>query len=151
MTLHEQIKGEMKEAMKEKNQVKLMAIRGLLSGFMNEAVAKKYKPDQILTDEEALAVVKRAVNQRKDAINQFVTGGREDLAEGEKAELSYLEKYLPQMMSHEEIKKITEAKKAELGIADKSGAGNLMKAIMAELKGKADGADVKAVVDELLG
>lgn len=151
MTLHEQIKSEMKEAMKEKNQVKLMAIRGLLSGFMNEAVAKKYKPDQILTDEEALAVVKRAVNQRKDAINQFVTGGRADLAEGEKAELSYLEKYLPQMMSRDEIKKIAEAKKTEMGITDKSQAGQFTGSLMKELKGKADGADVKAVVDELLG
>ena len=154
MTLHEQIKGEMKEAMKEKNQVKLMAIRGLLSAFMNEAVAKKYKPDQILTDEEALAVIKRAVKQRQDAINQFTTGGRADLAENEKGELVYLEKYLPEMMSREEIKKIATAKKAELekaGASTPLSAGQFTGSLMKELKGKADGADVKAVVDELLG
>lgn len=151
MTLHEQIKGEMKEAMKEKNQPRLMAIRGLLSAFTNEAVSKKYKPDQILTDEEALAVIKRAVKQRKDAIAQFESGDRVDLAENEKGELSYLEKYLPQMMSREEIKKIAEAKKAELGITDKSGAGKFTGTLMKELAGRADGADVKAVVDELLG
>lgn len=140
----------MKDAMKEKNQPRLMAIRGLLSAFTNEAVSKKYKPDQILTDEEALAVIKRAVKQRKDAMAQFEAGGRADLAENEKGELGYLEKYLPQTMSREEIKKIAEAKKTELGIASKADAGKFTGALMKELKGRADGADVKAVVDELL-
>jgi hypothetical protein len=151
MTLHEQIKGEMKEAMKAKNQPRLMAIRGLLSAFMNEAVTKRYKPDQILTNEEALVVIKRAVNQRKDAINQFKTGGREDLAANEQGELVYLEKYLPQMMSCEEIKKIAGATASTLGVDGKANAGKLMSVLMKELKGRADGADVKAVVDELLG
>ncbi len=137
--------------MKEKNQPRLMAIRGLLSAFMNEAVTKRYKPNQILTDEEVLVVIKRAVNQRKDAINQFKIGGREDLAANEQGELVYLEKYLPQMMSREEIEKIAEAKKTELGVASKADAGKLMNALMKELKGQADGAEVKAVVDELLG
>lgn len=150
MTLHEQIKGEMKEAMKEKNQPKLMAIRGLLSAFTNEAVAKKYKPDQLLSDEEVTTVVKRAVKQRKDAIEQFKAGGREDLAANEQGELSYIEKYLPQTMGREDIKKIAEAKKAELGVASKADAGKFMSALMKDLKGQADGADVKAVIDELL-
>lgn len=151
MSLHEQIKGEMKEAMKEKNQAKLLAVRGLLSAFTNEAVAKKYKPDQMLTDEEVVVVIKRAVKQRKDAIAQFQAGGRADLAENEQNELSYLEKYLPQTMSREEIKKIAEAKKIELGVASKADAGKLMSALMKSLQGQADGADVKAAVDELLG
>lgn len=151
MTLHEQIKGEMKEAMKEKNAVKLTAIRGLLSAFTNETITLGHKPDQLLADEEALTVIRRAVKQRKDAIAQFTSGGRADLAESEQAELAYLETYLPQMMSRAEIKTLAEAKKAELGISDKSQAGKFTGVLMQALKGKADGADVKAVVDELLG
>ncbi len=148
--LHEQIKGEIKEAMKAKDQVKLSVVRALVTAFMNEAVAKGKGPDGILTDEEALAVIKRAANQRKDAITQFTDGGRPELAEGEKAELTIIDDYLPNMMSREVIRPIVEAKIAELGVTDKSGAGKLTGAIMAELKGKADGGDVKAIVDELL-
>src|SRR3989344_5478017 len=111
MTLHEQIKSEIKETMKEKNQVKLDVVRGLISAFTNEAVSKKYKPDQLLSDEEVIAVCRRVAKQRQDSINQFKAGGRTDLADNEKGELIYLEKYLPQMMSREEIKKIAEAKK----------------------------------------
>jgi len=72
-----------------------------------------------------------------------------DLVENEQTELKILETFLPKMMSKEEIKKIAEAKKAELGITDKAKAGMLMSGIMKELKGKADGSDVKAVVEEL--
>jgi hypothetical protein len=150
MTLHEQIKSEIKEAMKEKNQVKLGVVRGLVSAFMNEAVAKGYKPDQFLNDEEAIAVCRRISKQRQDSINQFKAGGREDLAESEQAELAYIETYLPKLMGREEIKKIAQAKLVELGNPDKSQAGKVTGTLMKDLKGKADGADVKAVVDELL-
>ena len=97
----------------------------------------------------ALAVIRRGVKQRKDAIEQFTKGGRPELADNEKTECAILETYLPQMMSRDEIRTIAETKKAELNITDKSKVGQLTGAIMKELKGKADGADVKAVVDEL--
>jgi uncharacterized protein len=151
MSIHEQIKGEIKTAMMAKDQVRLAVVRGLVTAFTNEAVAKGKGPDTFLTDEEALAVIKRAANQRKDSITQFEAGGRPELAESEKAELAILEAYLPAQMSREEIRPVAEAKKAEMGVTDKSGAGKLMGAIMTELKGKADGGDVKAIVDELLG
>ena len=105
----------------------------------------------MLPDEEALEVIRRAVKQRKDSVSQFEKGNRSDLADGEKAELIYLEKYLPKMMSPEEILPVVEAKMKEMGVTDKSKAGMLLGALMKELKGKADGADVKAVVDKLLG
>jgi uncharacterized protein YqeY len=120
-----------------------------MSGFTNELVALGRTPQDALTDDEVLAVIRRAVKQRKDAIEQFVAGGREDLADSEKAELALLEVYLPAMMPREEIQKIAEAKKTELGINDKSKSGMLMSTLMKELKGKADGADVKAVVEGL--
>jgi len=146
MSLHEEIKGQIKEAMMAKDAVRLTTLRGLVSAFTNELVATQRKPQDFLTDEEVLAVIKRNVKQRKDSIQQFTDGGRADLAESEQSELSILEKFLPQMMSRDEIKKVVEAKKAELGEVNQ---GLLMKAIMTDLKGKADGADVKAVVDGL--
>ena len=149
--LHEQIKGEIKEAMKAKDELKLRVVRSLVAAFTSEVMAKKRKPEELLSDEEAIAVITRAGKQRKDSIEQFLAGGRKDLADSEQAELNIIETYLPTLMTREEIKPIAEAKKEELGVADKTKAGLLMSAIMKDLKGKADGADVKAVVDELLG
>jgi uncharacterized protein len=146
--MHEQIKSQIKEAMLAKDSLKLGVLRGLLAAFTNELVATKRTPQEILSDEEVIAVIRRATKQRKDSIEQFEKGGRPELAEDEKKELSILETFLPQMMSREEIKKVVEAKKAEMGEVDKSKLGIFMGSVMKELKGKADGADVKAVIDE---
>ena len=149
MTLHEQIKGALKPAMMAKDTVRLSVIRGMLAAFTNELVATGGMPQDTLADEGVLKVIKRLSNQRKDSIQQFIDGGRPELADGEKAELAILESYLPSLMSQEAIKPIAEAKKAELGITDKAKAGQLTGAIMKDLAGKADGNDVKAVVDAL--
>ena len=149
MTLHQSIKGGIKEAMLKKDSVRLGVLRGLTAAFTNELVAKSRMPSDELTDEEALAVIKRAVKQRKDSIDQFMKGGREDLAKDEKAELAVLETFLPATMSKDEIRKVAEAKKAELGIADASKLGQFIGTVMKELKGKAAGADVKEVVESL--
>ena len=148
--LHEQIKGEIKEALKAKDELKLRVVRSLVAAFTSEVMAKKRKPDELLSDEEALVVITRASKQRKDSIEQFRAGQREDLASAEEAELKLIETYLPTLMSREEIRPLAEVKKVELGITDKTSAGQLMSSLMKDLKGKADGADVKTVVDELL-
>lgn len=150
MTLHEQIRSEVKEAMKAKDAVRLSVVRNMISAFTNELVATGKTPQDILDDAGVLRVIKRLANQRKDSIQQFIGGGRPELAESEQAELVILEKYLPALMSRDEIKKIALAKKEALGVTDKSKAGQLTGAIMKVLAGKADGNDVKAVVDELL-
>lgn len=150
MTLHESIKQGIPEAMKARDAIRLRTLRSLSTMMTNEVVSKKRKPDEFLTDEEALAVIKRAASQRKDSIEQFESAGRHELAEPEKEELAVLEAYLPTLMSEEEVLPIAEAKKAELGITDKKDTGRFMSAVMQELKGKADGATVKAVVDKLL-
>ena len=151
MSLQNTIKEQIKEAMKAKDQVKLGVVRGLSSMFTNELVSLKRMPTDELTDEETLNVIRRAVKQRKDSIEQFTKGGREDLAETEKAELAILESYLPAQMSKEEVTKIAKAKMAELEVTDKSKAGQFMGALMKDLKGKVDGETVKSVVNELLG
>lgn len=148
-TLQQQIKNQIKEAMIAKDTVKLSVLRGLSSSITNELVDKGRTPSGELTDEETLAVIRRAVKQRRDSIEQFTTGGREDLASDEKAELVYLEIYLPQMMSYDDVKKIVEAKKIELDITDAKDKGKLMSEIMKDLKGKAEGMDVKNAVDSL--
>lgn len=149
MSLHEQIKGEVKEAMKAKDAVRLSVVRNMISSFTNELVATGKTPQDMLDDAGVLKVIKRLSNQRKDSIEQFVKGGRPELAESEQAELAVLEKYLPTLMSREEIEVVARAKKDELGVTDKSKAGQLTGAIMKDLAGKADGGDVKAVVDGL--
>jgi uncharacterized protein YqeY len=149
MTIHESIKAGVPEALRSKNEVRLRTLRSLLTAMTNEVVAKKRKPNEFLTDEEALAVLKRAANQRKDSIEQFTNGGRPELAEPEKDELAIIEELLPAMMSREEIEKIAKEKIAALG-ADKSKAGMIVGALMKDLKGKADGGMVKSVIDELL-
>ncbi len=147
--LHEQIKSEIKEAMLAKDSVRLEVLRGLVSAFTNELVAKGRKPQEMLADDEALAVIVRNAKQRKDSIEQFRSGGREDLVKEEEAQLSVLAKYMPEMLSREEVEQIARAKKEELGIADGTKKGMLMSALMKDLKGKADGMVVKEVVDSL--
>jgi uncharacterized protein len=150
MTIHETLKKSIPEALRAHDEVKLRTLRSLVTAMTNEVVAKKRKPDELLADKEALAVIKRAVNQRKDSIEQFEKASRHDLAEPEKAELAILESYVPMQMSREEIMAIAKTKMTELGISSKTDAGKFTGALMKELKDKADGGDVKAVVDSLL-
>ena len=147
--LHEQIKNGIKEAMIAKDSLRLKVFRAMSAAFTNELVAKGKKPQEILTDEEAVSVITRLAKQRKDSIDQFKKGNREDLVKEEEAELSILETYLPKMMSKDEVEKIAKVKKTELAITDATKKGMLMSALMKDLKGKADGGVVKEVVDSL--
>ncbi len=146
---HQELKDAVKTAMKNRETVKLNVLRGLTAVCTNELVAKGRKPDEMLTDEEVTAVVRRAAKQRKDSIEQFEKGGRADLAETEKAELAVIESLLPALMSREDVETTVKAKAAEMGITDKSKANMLIGALMKDLKGKADGAVVKEVIDGL--
>lgn len=149
MSIHENMRVQIAEAMKAKDTVRLNTLRGLLTMFTNEAVATGRTPQDLLTDDEAISVVKRAVKQRKEAIDQFIKGGRKDLADVEETELALLTPLLPATMSDDEIKKIAETKKIELGIEDRAKIGILIGAVMKETGGKADGGDVKRIVEEL--
>jgi len=148
MLIHETIQTKMKEAMMKKDTVRLSVLRGLLASFMNELVAKKIAGPH-LTDDDALTLIKRAVKQRKDSIEQFGKGGRQDLVDAEKAELAILEAFLPQMMSYEEILKIAKIRQTELGMKDKTAVGKFTGMLMKEFKGKADGMVVKEAVESL--
>ena len=148
--LHQKIQDDIKAAMLARESIKLDTLRGLLAAFTNELVSKKRKPTELLTDDEARAVIARQVKQRKDSIEQFEKGGRKDLADGERVEMAFLVPYLPAQLSEEDVRNAAIKKKALLGVSGKGDAGKLMSALMADLKGKADGGLVKKVVDEVL-
>jgi uncharacterized protein YqeY len=150
MTIHESIKAGIPEAMKARAEVRLRTYRSLSTAMTNEVVAKKRRPDEFLTDDEAIAVLKRAANQRKDSIQQFEAAGRSDLAVPEKEELLVIEELLPTQMSRDDIEVVVRAKMSELGVTEKKDTGRFIGAVMQELKGRADGGEVRAVVDALL-
>lgn len=147
--LQQTVKSDMITAMKAHEALKVDTLRGLMTAFVNELVAAKKKPDEPVPDEMATAVIRREVKKRKESSEAFRTGNRPELAAKEDAERALLEAYLPSLMSRDDIKKIAAAKKAEMGVTDKKEMGKFMGAVMKELAGKADGADVKIVIDEL--
>ncbi len=150
MTIHETIKAGIPAAMKAKDEVTLRTYRSLVTMMTNEVVAKKRKPDEFLTDEEAIVVLKRAVNQRKDSIEQFTNAGRLELAEPEQQELAIISTLLPAQLTDAEIEAIVKAKIEELGFSDKSQIGKFMGMIMKEFGGNADGTVVKRIIESLL-
>ncbi len=147
--IQQQIRDNLTQSLRDKDKLKTTVLRSLITAFTNELVATKRKPDGQLSDDEALTVILRASKQRKDAADQFKQGNREDLAEREEQEFTIIQEYLPEMMTRSEIERVSCAKKEELGIVDQSEMGKLMGAVMKEVKGKADGNDVRAVVQSL--
>jgi len=165
MTIHESIENEIPHALRANDEVRLRTLRSLFADMTNEAIAKRardankpltlsetveIKNNRFVDDEDALKVLKRAANQRKDSIEQYEKASRHDLAEPEKAELVIIESYLPAQMSREEIMTAAKAKMAERGYSIKADAGAFIGSLMKDLHGVADGGDVKAVVDNLL-
>jgi uncharacterized protein YqeY len=149
MTIATEVREELKNGMKAKDQIALDTYRAILTGFMTELVATGKTPQDEVSDEMALKVIQKLIKQRKDAISQFEAGGRADLANEEKAQLALLEKFQPAQMSEVDIRAIAEKKKAELNITDKTKAGILTGAVMKEVAGQADGGKVKAIVESL--
>jgi hypothetical protein len=149
MSLQETIKNGIKDAMKNKDTVRLNVLRGLSTAFMNYSVANGGTPQTELTDEQTLNVITKEAKKRKDSIEQYTAANRPELADNEQAELVILQEFLPTLMSHEEIIPIILAKIAETN-ASSAKAGMIVGMVMKELQGKADGDDVKKLVDELL-
>jgi len=138
---------DMKTAMKAKDAARLSTIRMLNSSIKNKEIDQRRE----LTDEEVAAVISTAVKQRRDSIEQFKAGGRQDLVEQEEAEVAILLSYLPQQLTEDEIRDIVKSAIAETSASSAKDMGKVMKVIMPKTKGKADGALVNKVVKELLG
>jgi uncharacterized protein YqeY len=150
MSLYLQLRDDMKSAMKAKDAMRLSVLRGLLTLCTQELTASKRTPQDTLSDEEVLALIRRSVKQRADAAQQYRAGGRDDLAGAEEAEAEILQAYLPAQLSREQVTEIAERCKKDLAITEKKDFGRLMGAVMKETAGNADGGMVKEVVEELL-
>ncbi|MEO5645968.1 MAG: GatB/YqeY domain-containing protein [Candidatus Paceibacterota bacterium] len=152
MTIATEVRENMKQAMRDKNQVALDTYRGALSAFTAELVNAGKTPQDEVSDDIALKVILKLIKQRKDAITQFEAGGRADLADEEKSQLALLEKFQPAQMSEADIRTIAEKKKIELNVTDPAKAGILTGAVMKEIaaqSAQADGGVVKTVVESL--
>lgn len=146
--LTQDIRSQMTAAMKARDSLRVETLRGALSAFTNELVAKGRKPTDELSDDEAITVLKRLGKQRREAREQYEKGGRAELAQKEADELKILEEFLPQAASREEIDKVARAKMAEMKVGA-GGVGKLTGAVMKEFAGRANGNDVKEVVASL--
>jgi len=135
--------------MREKNAVKLGALR-MLKAALTNATIEKSGADSELTDAEAIQVIRKQVKQRQDSIESFEKGGRADLAAKEKDELSILQSYLPQGMSADEISKVVRETIAEVGATSKAQMGAVMKALQAKVAGRGDGKTLSAEVQRQL-
>lgn len=150
MSLLESITNDMKEAMKAKESEKLSTLRMAKAALMNEQ--NKNGADYVLGDDEIVKVLQTLVKQRKDAAEQYQTGGRADLADKELAEISVLQAYLPREASDDEIKAAVTAAIAETGATSAKDMGTVMKATIAKLAGMSvDGKKVNEAVRTSLG
>jgi uncharacterized protein len=147
MTVQERIQTQMTEAMRTKDQLRLSVLRMMKSAIKNKEI-EKMKP---LDDGDALSVLNTLVKQRKDSVDQFRKGGREELAQKEEAEIRIIEEYLPAAASEEDIRKAIEEAMQETGASTIKDMGKVMKAALARLAGKnADGSRVSQMVKEKL-
>ena len=147
MSLQEKIQSDIAGAMRSKEMLKLGVLRMMKSAVKNKEVEKM----KALDEAEVLSVFSTLVKQRKDSVEQFRKGGREDLAQKEEAEIKVIEQYLPAAASDEDIRKAIEAAIQETGAASIKDMGKVMKAAMAQLSGKtAEGSRVSQMVKEKL-
>lgn len=144
-SLKERIASDLKEAMKARDQLRLDTLRSVLSGF----TYKRTESGRDLSDQDELDVVRRLVKQRADAVGEYEKAGRTDLAEKERAERELLLQYLPRQRSAEEIREVVRSALAGLP-ADGRNQGAVMKAVMPQLRGEADGNVVRQIVTEEL-
>ncbi len=146
MSLKARITEDMKSAMKAKETARLAAIRLLLA-----AIKQKEVDERIELDDTAVgAVIEKLVKQRKDSVTQYEAGGRQDLADAEKAEIAVLSAYLPEKMSSGEIAAAVAAAVAETGAKGPADMGKLMGVLKPRLAGKADMGEVSKQVKAAL-
>jgi uncharacterized protein YqeY len=146
--MQENIKAAIKAAMIAKDSVRLGTLRLISAAFTNELVTQGRPPQEPLSDEDCMKVLKRMAKQRKDSIQQFIDGGRPELADDERAELAVVESLLPAAMSEADIEARITAKLAESPL-DPTKKGQFVGMMMKELGDTADGATVKAIIDRL--
>lgn len=147
MTLLSTLNDDMKTAMKAKDKETLQVIRMLKASIQNEQIKKGAD----LNEEEELTVLSREMKQRRDSLTEFEKADRTDLAEKVKGEIAIVEKYLPAQLDEAEIRQIVAGAIEKTGASSPKEFGKVMGAVMPQVKSKADGNQVNAIVKELLG
>ena len=141
-----QIDTDLRNAMRSGDRLRTDTLRGLKSAIKYAEIEAGGELDE----QDLLGVIAKQAKQRRDSIDEFEKAGRTDLVEQETAELAIIEQYLPAQMSETEIEEKAKAVISELGVTDQKGMGLVMKQLMADLKGQADGKLVSNIVRQLL-
>jgi hypothetical protein len=149
MTLIERVDSDLKEAMRAKDGTRLSVLR-MLKSALKYAVIAKSGAEAELNDGEAAQVIRKQAKQRQDSIESFEKGGRAELAEKEREELSILNAYLPQPMNADELAKVVRETIAEVDATSKAQMGAVMKALQAKVAGRVDGKTLSAEVQKQL-
>ncbi len=152
MAIRERIVADLTAAMKAKDTSRLGVVRMLKSKIMEAEVDQRGRKglDYVLEDQECLAVIATYAKQRRDSIEAYRKGGKEDLAAKEEAELAIIQQYLPAAMSEDDVRRVVAAAIAEAGATSAKDMGAVMKIVMPKLKGEADGTVVNRIVRDLL-
>lgn len=151
MSLREQLSSDLKDAMRQRDEVRKRAIRSVIAAVKQAETELDASGNRVVLDDDGiLAVIAKQARQRKESITEYRKGGREDLVAEEEAELAILEAYLPQQLTREEIEAEARQVIAEVGASSPRDMGKVMKPLMARLRGRADGRLANQVVRELL-
>lgn len=142
-----QINQDLIEAQKQKDELKVSALRFLIAGLHNAKIAKLEE----LSDEEVLLEIGKEAKRHKESIEAFERGGREDLVQKEAAELAILQKYLPQPLSDEELEKMVDEAISAIGASSSADLGRVMSAVLSSARARADGGKVAEMVKRKLG
>ena len=143
----DRIESDLKDAMRTKDVVRLSTLRLLKSAIEYHKIEKKQEQ---LSQADLLAVVKKQIKQRQDSIEGFEKGGRNDLVEKEKAELSILTSYLPEQLSEAQLQEIVRSTISELGATSRADMGKVMREIQAKVAGRADNKLISQLVSSSL-
>lgn len=144
--MKDKIQADLNQALKEKNELKVSTLRLVIAEIQNQEIAKQAK----LTKEEIIAIVQSEIKKRKESIEAYQKGGRNELAEKEKKELEILSKYLPQQLSSKELETTIQSVIKKVSAAGPGDFGKVMGAVMGKVKGKVDGKAVSEAVKRAL-
>ena len=144
--LKQKLTGDLKQAMKDGDTVKRSTLRLLMASIGNAEIARR----AALDDAGILGIIAKEVRQRQESIESFKQGNRPDLVAKEETEMAVLQEYLPQQMTREEVVKAARQVIGEVGAQGPGDKGKVMPKLIAQLKGRADGREINAVVTELL-
>ncbi|MFO0750099.1 MAG: GatB/YqeY domain-containing protein [Myxococcota bacterium] len=150
MSLKDKLTEDLKTAMKARDQVRLDAIRLLLSDLKNQAIAQMKGPHGDIDEAEELALLAKHKKQRDESITAFRAGGREDLASADEAQLQVILSYLPKQLTRDEVEVIARELVTEVGATSKKDMGKVMGKLMAKVKGRFPGDQVKSIVEGIL-